>query len=119
MVHSDGMGEARLTDTAGEARLADVRAADGSGDDEALDLRRPLEDRVDLRVAVHSLDRVLAGVAVTTEDLDRLLGDPDRGLAGEQLALRAFRRLERLALPRHPCRPPHEQPRRVDAGLHV
>src|SRR3954467_5560375 len=96
-------------DAAGEARLTDIGAADGSCDDESLDLRRPLENRVDLRVAVHPLDGVLAGVAVAAQDLHRLLGNPDRGLTGEQLALRPLGRLERLALPCHPRGPPDEQ----------
>src|SRR5207302_3327248 len=73
----------------------------------------------DLGVAMHALDRVLPRVAVAAEDLDGLLRDPHRGLAGEQLALRAFGSVERLALARHPRRPPHEQPGRVDARLHV
>src|SRR5687767_11899533 len=47
----------------------DAVARDGARDDEPLDLRRALEDRVDLRVAVPALDRVLAGVAVAAEDL--------------------------------------------------
>ena len=54
---------------------ADVHAGDGAGDHQALDLAGAFEDRVDLRVAVPPLHRVLAHVAVPAEDLDRLLGD--------------------------------------------
>jgi hypothetical protein len=60
--------------------LAHVKPGDGPTDDHALDLRRALENREDLRVPVHALDRVLPGVAVTAEDLDGLLGDAHRGL---------------------------------------
>src|SRR3954453_22478046 len=78
--------------------LPDVGAADGPRDDQALDLRGPLEDRVDLRVAVHPFDGVLAGVAVAAEDLDRLFRHPHRSLTGEELALRALGGVEHLAL---------------------
>src|SRR5688500_13148924 len=54
----------------GRLRLLDVDARDGAADDEPLDLRGALEDRVDLRVAVPPLDGVLPHVAVATEDLD-------------------------------------------------
>ena len=50
------------------------KAADGAGDDELLDLLGAFEDVEDLGVAVPTLDRVLAGVAVSAEDLDRTLG---------------------------------------------
>jgi hypothetical protein len=40
--------------------LRDLLARDRSRDDEPLDLRGALEDRVDLGVAVPALDRVLA-----------------------------------------------------------
>src|SRR3954451_13549716 len=73
----------------------DLVAGDGPADDEALDLAGALEDRVDLGVAVPALDRVLAGVAVAAEDLDGLLGDPDRGLTGVELGHRALAVLER------------------------
>src|ERR1700750_267022 len=53
--------------------LFDVEAGDRAGDDQALDLGGALEDGVDLRVAVHALDRELARVAVAREDLDRAL----------------------------------------------
>ena len=61
-------------------------------DDEPLDLGGALEDRVDLRVAVHPLDRELARVAVAAEDLDRALGRPHGDLAGLELATSSPRR---------------------------
>ena len=61
--------------------LFDLHARDRPGDDQALDLGGALEDRVDLGVAVHALDRVLPGVAIAAEDLDRPLGRPDGDLA--------------------------------------
>src|SRR3954465_10548186 len=99
--------------------LAQARAADRAGDDEALDLRGALEDRVDLRVAVHPLDRVLARVAVAAEDLDRALGAPHGDLAGLELAHRALGVRERAAGPAPPRRAPAEQAGGVDLHLHV
>src|SRR5690242_12400191 len=95
--------------TSSKIGSANVQARDGAGNDEALDLGGAFEDRVDLRVAVPALDGVLAHVAVSAEDLDRLLGDLDRGLARLELAHRAFAVLERLARRTHPRGPPHEQ----------
>src|SRR5436190_13455744 len=83
-------------------RSPDLHARDRARDDEPLDLRRALEDRVDLRVAVPALDGVLAGVAVAAKDLHRALGRPDRDLAGLELAHRALCGGERLARPAHP-----------------
>src|SRR3954452_9935598 len=88
--------------------LPDVQARDRAGDDQLLDLRRALEDVVDLRVAVPALDRELAGVAVAAEDLHRALGGPDGDLAGLELAHRALGVLERLAGPAHPRRAPDQ-----------
>src|SRR5665213_3380065 len=45
-------------------RLEDVDAGDGPGDDQPLDLRGAFEDRVDLRITVPALHRVLADIAV-------------------------------------------------------
>src|SRR6266571_4385442 len=61
------------------------RAGQGAADDDPLDLRRPLEDRVDLRVAVPLLHREVLDVAVPAQDLHGLLGHPHRGLAALQL----------------------------------
>src|SRR5690349_3321875 len=99
--------------------LSDLHAGDGPRDHKALNLRGALEDRVDLRVAVHALDRVLARVAVAAEDLDRALGAPDRDLAGLELAHRALGVGERAAGAAHPRRAPDEQAGRVDLHLHV
>src|SRR3954466_860627 len=77
-------------------RLLDLHPADRAGDHEALDLGGALEDRVDLGVAVHALDRVLTRVAVAAEDLDRALGRPHRHLAGLELAHAALGVLEAL-----------------------
>ena len=52
--------------------LADVEPGDGSTYDQALDLPGALEDGEDLRVAVHPLHGVVAGVAVAAQDLDGL-----------------------------------------------
>src|SRR3954452_1936037 len=98
---------------------SDLHARDGSGDHQSLDLRGALEDRVDPRVASHPLDRVLPGEAVAAEDLHRVAGDLDRGLAGVQLRHRALGGLEPLVVARHPCRAPDQLSRGVDAVLHV
>src|SRR2546423_13724032 len=82
--------------------LLDVHAGDGAGDDQSLDLRGALEDRPDLGVAVHPLNRELARVAVAAQDLNRALGRPDGDLAGLQLRHRALRSLEVLASLAHP-----------------
>src|SRR6476661_6175277 len=103
--------------TAAELRDADAR--DRTRDHEALDLRRALEDRVDLRVPVPLLHRVLTHVAVAAEDLNRLLGDPHRDLTGLELAHRALTGGELLAVVAHPARAVHEEPGRVDLHLHV
>src|SRR5262249_61373296 len=86
-----------------------VQPRRGSSDDEALDLGGALEERVDLRVAVPLLHREVPDVAVATEDLDRLLGDPDGDLTRLQLAHRALAVLKRLLGRTHPRRPPDEQ----------
>src|SRR5260370_37737486 len=85
--------------------LSPVEPGGRPADDHPLDFRRALEDRKDLGVAVPALDGVVAGVAVAAEYLDRLLGDPDRGLARDQLGHRALGMLEQLALAGPPRRP--------------
>src|SRR3954469_8814550 len=94
--------------------LGDVPSADGAGDDELLDLLGALEDVVDLRVAVHALHRVLAGVAGATEDLDGPLGGPHRDAAGLELGHRALAGLERHTVATHPRGTPHEHAGGVD-----
>src|SRR5919106_2222823 len=89
-------------------RSLDVHARDRARDHQPLDLRCALEDVVDLRVAVHPLDRVLAGVAVAAEDLDRALGDPNRDLARLELRHRALGVGELVSVATHPRCPPDE-----------
>src|SRR4051812_19124552 len=67
--------------------LFDAHPADRSADHQLLDLLRAFEDVVDLRVAVHALDRVFARVPVTAVDLDGALGDPHGDASGLELAL--------------------------------
>src|SRR4029453_7140915 len=74
----------------GAGGLLDAEAGDGPADDELLDLLGALEDVVDLGVAVHALDGVLAGVAVAAQDLDGPLGDPHRRATGLELRHRAL-----------------------------
>src|SRR5229473_1344550 len=102
-----------------QVRLPDVQAGEGAADDQALDLGGALEDREDLRVPVPALDREIAGVAVTAEHLDGLLGHPYRGLPRDQLGHGSLGVVEGDALARHPRRPPHEQPGRVHRRPHV
>src|SRR5207245_2517641 len=64
------------------------------GDDQPLDLVRPLVDLHDLRVPHEALDGVLACVAVAPEDLDGVGRDLHRGVAGPALR---HRRLVRVA----------------------
>src|SRR3954447_16269076 len=90
-------------------RSTDVDAGDGAADHEPLDLRRALEDRVDLGVAVHALDGELARVAVAAEDLDRALRRPHGPLARLELAHRALGGFELAAGPAHPRGAPDEQ----------
>src|SRR5439155_18421362 len=99
--------------------LADLHPADRACDHEPLDLRGALEDRVDLRVAVHPLDGVFARVPVPAEDLDCPLGRPHCHLAGLQLRHRALGVVEVLAGAAHPRGAPDEQTGGVDLELHV
>lgn len=82
--------------------LSDVHARNGPCNDQALYFRSPFENRVDLRVSVPALDRVLANVAVAPEDLDRLFGHLDGRLTGVELGHRTFAVQERLACRGHP-----------------
>src|SRR5260370_3918039 len=92
---------------------------DRSRDDEPLDLAGTFEERVDLGVAVPFLDREVPDVAVPATDLDRLLRDLDRDLAGLQLRHRALSLLELATIATFPQRPPDERPRGLDLGRHV
>src|SRR5918996_269499 len=84
------------------SRLLDRQTRDRAGDDQPLDLRGALEDRVDLGVAVHALDGELARVAAAAEDLHRALRRPDRDLAALQLRHRALGVLEGVTVAPHP-----------------
>src|SRR5882757_8484841 len=99
--------------------LSDLHAGNRAGDDEALDLGRTLEDRVDLGVPVPALDRMIAQVAGTAQDLYGLLGHAYGDLARLELAHRTLAGLERALVAAHPGGPPDEQARRVDLGPHV
>src|SRR3954451_23163028 len=92
----------------------DLVAGDRAADDQSLDLRGALEDRVDLGVAVPALDWVLARVAVAAEDVHRSLGRPERDLARLELGHRALGVVERLAGAAHPGGAPDEQAGGVD-----
>src|SRR6476620_204180 len=56
-----------------------------TGDDQALDLVGALEDLGHLGLAHVALDREVLRVTVATEDLDRIGGDPHRGVGAHQL----------------------------------
>src|SRR5467141_1130623 len=90
----------------------------GSRNDQSLDLARAFEQGVDLGVSMPLLDGEVPDVAVTAADLDRLLGDLDRNLAGLQLRHRALGLLELSAAAALPQRAPDQRPRRLDLGRH-
>src|SRR3954451_17087563 len=96
----------------------DLHAGDRPADDQPLDLAGPLEDRVDLGVAVPALDGVLPRVAVAAADLDRVLGDAHGDLRGLVLAHRAFAVLV-AAVAGQPGGPPDQEARGVDLDGHV
>src|SRR5262245_52163883 len=56
-----------------------------SGEDEALDLARPLPDPVDAYLAPEACDGILRHVTAPAEDLERPVDDPARRLGGEEL----------------------------------
>src|SRR4029453_6812015 len=66
-------------------RSVAARHEDLARDHEPLNLRRPLIDLEQLRVAHELLDRVLLDVAVTPEDLDGVGRDLHRGVGGKRL----------------------------------
>src|SRR5262249_28823808 len=102
--------------TASERLLA--QAEDRAGDDEPLDLARPLVDLGDLCVAVVPLHRELLRVPVAAEDLDGLRGLAPRHLRRVQLRLGALLRVG-PALLLQPGGAVDEQARGVDLGRHV
>src|SRR4051812_1303761 len=58
---------------------------EAAGEDEALDLARPLPDPVYANLAPEARDRVLGHVATAAEDLEGAVDDAPRGLGGEEL----------------------------------
>src|SRR3546814_5973299 len=109
-----GVGTSRLLRTRvqdvnilvrGLPQRVDAALGDGPGDDALLELLGALADVHDLGVPVHALDVVLAGVAVTAEDLDRPLGDPRGDTAGLALGLAALGVLAATAVARQPRGP--------------
>src|SRR6187399_731937 len=87
-------------------------------DDQPLNLARPLADRGQLHVAEVFLGRVVLDEAVAAVNLDAVVGDLDRDLAGIQLR---HRRLERrLAAELLEIRGVvGQEPRRLDLGRRV
>src|SRR6187551_766557 len=87
-------------------------------DHHALDLRGPLADQEQRRVAVEALDLVLLRVAVATVDAEALLDALLAGLRGEQLR---HPRLQVGALTGvlHPRRFTGDKSGRLDLGRHV
>ena len=91
------------------------------GDDQALDLRRPLPDPIDPQLAEEPLGRVLAHVAAATEHLDDAVSAAEGCLGGEQLGERRLR-VDDLRVRtgvRQPGRLAGEQPRRGRVGGRV
>src|SRR5437773_3891577 len=87
-------------------------------DHQALDLRGALVDLHHPRVAVVALDRILLHVAVAAVHLDRLMRHPGRRLAAVELGHRRLAR-ERLARVLEPGGALDQEPRALDAALHL
>src|SRR5258706_12101779 len=98
--------------------IARILTGQVAGDHHALDLARALVDLRDARIAVVALDRVVVKVSVAAVDLDRLGADPFRELRSIELRLRGFGKAG-LAFAAHARRVQDEQPRGVDARVHV
>src|SRR5207253_1729041 len=96
-----------------------LTGSQGPRDDEALDLAGAFEKGVDLGVAVPLLDGEVADVAVAAADLDRLLGDLHRHLAGLELRHRAFGLGELATVAAFPQGPPDQRAGGLDLGRHV
>ena len=60
--------------------LLDSQTGNRASDDQLLNLRSALEDRVDLGVTVHALNVVLTGVAITTKNLNCFFSHAHCGL---------------------------------------
>src|SRR6478752_7090268 len=87
-------------------------------DHHALDLRGPLADQQQRRVAVEALDLVLLRVAVAAVDAEAVLDALLAGLGGEQLRHPRLQ-VGALAGVLQPRRFAGEEPRRLDLGRHV
>src|SRR5918996_991427 len=94
-------------------------AGQGPADHQPLDLAGPLEDGVDLGVAVPLLDREVLDVAVTSQDLDGLLGDGHGHLTGLELRHGPLRPGELHRVLGHPRGPPRQEPGGVHLHGHV
>src|SRR6188472_2712511 len=88
------------------------------GDHHPLHLVRALADLEDLLVAVEAGDRKLVHEAVTAVDLESLVDDAVRELAGVELRHRRLER-ERAASVLEPCRLEDELASRLDLDRHV
>src|SRR5438552_11776549 len=93
-----------------EGTAIDLPGCERPRDDQALDLAGAFEKGVDLGVAVPFLDGEVADVAVAAADLDRLLGDLDRHLAGLELRHRALGLVELAIVPVFPQGPSAQRP---------
>src|SRR3984893_1999148 len=110
----------RRDSTAGATELiAPTLRRERARDHEPLELRRALEECVDLGVAVAFLDREVTDVAVAATDLDGLLRHLHRVLARLELGHRPFGHLELTAIATLPARPPDQAARRLDLECHV
>src|SRR5262245_48434385 len=58
----------------------------GAGDDDLLDLARPLVDPEQADIPVEALDGIVGDIAGAAMDLDRAIGNTADHLAGEELA---------------------------------
>ena len=66
---------------------------EGAGDKEPVDLVRPLDDPIDPHIPVETLHGVTLDIAVSTMDLEGLVGDPADRLAAIDLGDGAFDRV--------------------------
>src|SRR5262249_59145806 len=87
-------------------------------DHDALDLTRSLPDLAPLRVAHHSLNWIVRGIAVSTENLDRFGRRPHCQLRAEELGHCRFL-LEGLAVLFEPRRVVQEMSSRFNFHGHV
>src|ERR1700694_1484327 len=98
--------------------VARVLTGDISRDQQALYFAGAFVDLRDARVAVMTLDGIVVQVTVAAVDLDRLGAHPFGELGGVELRLRSFREAGK-ALGAHARRMQDEQPRGIDARMHV